>query len=159
MPSLGGYRDGIDYAQWRDYIDKNILPDIDSETLFVCQSIGTQFAVKYIVERNLNIGAYISCAGPRDVLDIREESRERAAGFRPAATTFKPSDEEFEIFKKKKFPKYSFYSDNDNFFEQNNLEKYVDAISSKGIMLAGKGHFSGIEKLEELEDLIEKLVK
>ena len=52
MPSLGSYKDQVTYEIWKDYFDKNILPYIDKNTIFVAQSLGTQFAIKYIVEKN-----------------------------------------------------------------------------------------------------------
>ncbi len=163
MPSLGSYRENISYEQWKDYCDLNILPNIiPQETIFVGQSIGTQFLVKYLVEKNLNIKAYISCAGPFDVLDMKPTAPERAFSFAPISKLFKPTKEEFFEFSQKTFPKYSLFCDDDIFFLQENLENYSKAIKSTPIFIKGKGHFNfdaGVFELNELEELIEKLDK
>lgn len=160
MPSLGSYREGITYDLWKDYFDKNILPYVNKDTIFVGQSIGTQFLVKYMVEKNLDAAAYISCAGPFDVQNTKSSAPERTRVFAPTSALFKPSAKEFEKFKAKAFPKFSLYSDDDIFFEQSNLEAYSIAIGSKPIFIKGKGHFNfdaGVFELNELEDLIKKL--
>ena len=162
MPSLGSYSEGISYNGWKEYFDNNILPYIDQNTIIVAQSIGTQFAIKYILERNLNVGAYISCAGPRHVSSLRKTAPERALSFGPISSLFKPTDDEFEKFKQKGFPKYSLFCDNDIFFEQSNLEDYSKAINSMPIFIKGKGHFNfdaGVFELNELEDLIKEIVR
>ena len=162
MPSLGSYKDLITYEIWRDYFDNNILPYIDENTIFVAQSLGTQFAIKYIVEKDLNVGTYISCAGPYDILSMRKTAPERASSFAPIASLFKPSDTEFEMFRQKPFTKYSLFCDDDIFFEQPNLEKYSELINSTPILIKGKGHFNfdaGVFELNELEDLIKQLTK
>lgn len=161
MPSLGSYKDNITYEKWRDFLDQNILPEIDSRTIFVGQSLGTQFLVKYIVEKNLQIGAYISAAGAYDFGILRESARSRSVRFAGAFEPFQASDAEYKAFSLKKFPKFSLYSDNDFFFEQSNLEKYCKKIGSTPIFLRGKGHFNvdeGVFELDELENLIKKLI-
>ena len=162
MPSLGSYKDQVTYEMWKDYFDKNILPYIDKNTIFVAQSLGTQFAIKYIVEKNLNIGAYISCAGPYNILDMRKTAPERAFSFAPTSSLFKPTDAEFKMFKQKPFAKYSFFCDDDIFFEQSNLENYSKSINSTPIFIKGKGHFNfdaGVFEFNELEDLIKQITK
>ena len=158
MPSFDSYT----YEIWRDYFDKNILPYIDENTIFVAQSLGTQFAIKYIVEKNLNVGTYISCAGPYDVLNMRKTAPERASSFASITSLFKPSDTEFEMFRQKPFVKYSLFCDDDIFFEQSNLENYSKSINSTPIFIKGKGHFNidaGVFELTELEDLIKQITK
>ena len=163
MPSLGSYKENISYEKWKSYCDTNILPFIEPEkTIFVGQSIGTQFLIKYLVEKNLNILAYISCAGPFDVLKLKPTAPERAFSFSPTSELFKPSNKEFTAFSKMLFPKFSFFCDNDIFFEQSNLEKYAKTIKSKPIFIKGKGHFNFDAKVfefNELEELIYNLNK
>ena len=156
MPSLGNYREGTTYELWKKYFDENIAMHINNNTSFVGQSIGTNFAVKYLVERNLNPAVYISMAGPYNVLELRKDAPERAFSFAPTSSLFKPTQNEFEIFKTKQFPKYSFFCDNDIFFEQSNLENYSKAINSEAILVKGKKHF-GVEIVPELEALIKKI--
>lgn len=161
MPSLGSYHEGATYESWKQQIDEKILSEIDSETIVVTQSIGTQFAVKYLAEKEIEVGAYISCAGPKNVLSVKKAEKEHAKRFHSNALTFVPSKKEFEIFKNLNFPKYSFYSNNDNFFTVKNLEAYADAIDSKKIFIKNMGHFNVPEiknGFEGLEKLIENLV-
>lgn len=157
MPSLGSYRNGATYELWKKYFDENIASHINSDTIFVGQSVGTNFAIKYLVERNLNPAVYISMAGPYDILKFRTDAPESTRNFAPYAKTFKPSQNEFDNFKTRPFAKYSLFCDNDTFFEQSNLENYSEAIGSNAILVKGKMHF-GFEEVPELENLIEKLV-
>ncbi len=157
MPSLGNYHENTSYELWKAYFDNNFKSILNNETIIIAQSIGTQFIIKYLCERNIQIGTYISCAGPKDVLNLREEAKERGKGFTPTARLFKPSEEEFARFKNFTFPKFSLFCDNDTFFEQKNLEEYSKAINSKPMLIKGKAHFQ-VEVLNELEDLIKELI-
>lgn len=161
MPSLGSYRDDITYNDWSKYFDENILPYLNKETIVVAQSVGTQFIVKYLSQKNIKIGLYISCAGPKDINTLRADAPERSKNFSTSAKTFKPSTEEFENFKRLNFPKHSLFCDNDIFFSQDNLENYSKAIESKPMLIIGKGHFNkdaGVNDLPELEILINEYV-
>lgn len=157
MPSLGGYKQGITYEIWKEYFDKNILQYIGKDTIIVAQSNGTQFSVKYLAERNLKINTYISLAGFKDI-KFRPEEEEYCKKFEPTSVLFAPSEEEYKKFKKLKFKKYSLFSDNDTFFEEDNLRKYIKAIGSEEVYLKDKAHFNKENKVEELERLIEKIV-
>lgn len=161
MPSMGGYRDGVTYDTWREKFDREILPYIGKDTILVAQSMGTQFVVKYFAEKKINVGVYISTAGPYNILDIKESMQEKGKLFEPVSTTFAPTDEEREIFRNLDFPKYSFYTDNDTFFEEDNLSNYAIAIGSTARLLPGKAHFNMedmLDGLKELEDMIKSFV-
>lgn len=162
MPELGGKNDGITYESWKNIFDDEILSYINSETIIVAQSLGTQFAVKYLSEKNLNVGAYISCAAPYDILQLRKTLLDITPSVNTTSKKIKPSKAEFAKFKSFNFPKYSLFSDNDKFFEQSNLERYSNEIGSIPVLTKGKGHYNfstGITKLDELEDLIAKIAK
>lgn len=160
MPKLGSYHDGITYGTWKRYFDENLKPVLNNETIVVAQSMGTQFAVKYLVENNLSVGLYISCAGPKQVLVQREDAPERGKlNINPVAKYFVPSDAEFEIFKNLDFKKYSFFSDNDIWFEQQNLENYAEAIGAVKMFTRGKSHYNNDEIFVELEALIGKCIE
>ncbi len=155
MPSLGGYRDGTTYSHWESYFDKEILSNLDENTIVVAQSMGTQFAVKYIANKKLNIGLYISTAGPKNVLDMKPEIGEKREVYKLTSHQFVPTDSEFEMFKNLPFEKFSFYSNNDNFFNEENLESYAEAIGATKCFLEDKAHFNkeeialGFKELEE----------
>ncbi len=160
MPSLGGYRDGITYQTWKDLFDNNYKSLLNKDTIVLAQSIGTQFIVKYLAENKLKVGAYISCAGPYDATEFRDEIKESAQRFVVAAKTFIPNEKEYKTFNNLPFKKYSFYSNNDCFFEQANLEKYVNAIGSIGCLLPNRSHFSvdgAPAELKEVEEFIKSL--
>ena len=160
MPSLGSYRENITYKDWAEYFDKNILTYMSRKTVVVAQSVGTQFAVKYLTQKNTEVGLYISCAGPRHILVMRESAPERGKlKINPVSKFFEPTDAEFEIFKNFTFPKFSFYSNNDKWFEERNLEKYADEIGSTKMFLPQKSHFDEIEVFAELENLISEQLK
>lgn len=50
--------------------------------------MGTQFTVKYFAEKKLNVGAYISLAGPGNILEMRPEIGEKIKLFRPVAQQY-----------------------------------------------------------------------
>ena len=162
MPSFGGYKDGITYDMWKEKFDNEVLPYIGKDTILVAQSMGTQFVVKYFAENKVNVGVYISTAGPYDIHDIKPEMNEKAIAFEPVSIIFTPTDTEREIFKNLDFPKYSFYSDNDIFFSEENLSNYAKSIGSNVTMIPGKSHFNTEDMLDgfvELEDMIKDLIK
>jgi predicted alpha/beta hydrolase family esterase len=73
---------------------------------------------------------------------------------------FKVSKEEYKKFAGFSFPKYSCYSNNDNYFGQLNLESYANDIGAKHIFLKDKGHFSitdGVYEFPEVIDIIKGL--
>lgn len=160
MPNLGNYRENIKYEDWAKYFDNNLLHILDKNTIVVAQSIGTQFSVKYLSNKNIELGLYISCAGPRQILNQRENAPERGRlEINPVAKLFKPTDNEFNNFKNLRFQKYSFFSDNDMWFEQSNLENYADEIGSIKILTPGKSHYNEHEIFEELENFIGEYIK
>ncbi|MDR3264178.1 MAG: alpha/beta hydrolase [Clostridiales bacterium] len=161
VPQMPGWRDGGTYEKWVEIFEKE-CGAINEYTLVLGQSLGTQFAVKYFAEKNKEILAYISCAGMSSMAKLRPtpENAERGKDFEKIIPSFAISKEEYEKFYSLRFPKFSFYSDNDNFFEQSNLEKYVADIGSTPTIVKGKGHFSigaGVFKFPEVMELIKNL--
>lgn len=151
MPSLGGYRENTSYTLWKDYFDKNLKGELGEDTIVIAQSVGTQFIVKYLCETGLKVGLYVSCCGPRFINKCLFENTLRDK----FAFKFKLTKKEFEFFKNLDFPKHSFYSDNDNFFDIKNLEAYADAIGAEKHLTFGRAHFNfegaenGVPELEE----------
>ena len=150
MPSLGGYKENTSYESWSDFFDKNLKHKFGKDTIVIAQSIGTQFLIKYLSKTNLELGLYISCCGPRFMQACFGENNLRDK----VSTSFIPSDEEFETFKNLNFPKHSFYSDNDTFFNLENLESYADAIGAEKHLCLNRAHFNfdgaegGVAELE-----------
>lgn len=141
--------------------DANYKSLLNKDTIVLAQSVGTSFIVKYLAEKKAEIGCYISCAAPYNVTKFRKEIKDAAQRFVVAAKTFVPNKKEYSAFKSLPFKKYSFYSDNDCFFNQSNLEEYVKSVGSLGIMLPNKNHFSvdgAPEELTEVEEFIKSII-
>jgi len=158
MPQMPAFFEGGTYQQWREIFEKECV--LSKDTIVYAQSLGTQFAVKYI---DKDIAAYISCAAARNLLNVRptQENNASAKNFEHMVPSFLVSEDEYAKFKSLKCPKFSLYSDNDNYFEQANLEEYAKAIGSKPILVKGKGHFSinaGVHELPEALEIIKGLV-
>ncbi len=169
MPNLGSYHDegGTSYEIWKNNFDKQILPHLDKETLVVANSLGPVFFVRYFAERKVQIGAYISCAGGYNPLEMNPSAPQRIVTNETAIktiSTFVPQKKDFEIVKNLDFPKFSFFSDNDRFFLQENLENYSKAIGSEPILIKGLSHFDmtpdgkWFTNFTQLENLIEKII-
>jgi len=164
IPQMPGWRDGGTYEMWRDIFDKECGHLISKETIILAQSLGTRFAVKYLGEVNKEVKAYISCAGMYDMAKMRDtpENVLRIKDFELQIPSFTVSKDEYKKFANFNFPKFSFYSDNDNFFEQSNLELYANSIDAKHILVKGKGHFSifaGVREFPEVLEIILNLAK
>ncbi len=167
MPNLGSYHDveGIDYQKWNKRFKDNLPFKLDKETIVVANSLGTQFAVKYFAENELEIKAYISVAGAYKITEMRATAPERVLNAKWVTAKFEPSESEFEKFKSLKFQKYSYFSDNDRFFELENLEKYSLAIGSEQLFIPNRYHFDKLDycntfitEFVELEELIKSLI-
>lgn len=166
MQNFGSYRENTNYTKWHNQFDENILNKIGNETIVVANSLGTQFIVKYLAEKKLEVNTYISVAGASKILDLKPTAPERVINAKPVSATFEPTEDEFEIFKNLNFKKYSFYSDNDRFFELSNLENYCNLIGSQKMFIPNKNHFDQddetkipLTEFAELENLISKLAK
>lgn len=159
MPSLPSYHEGATYEDWKRYFDENLLDKLNNKTIILAQSMGTSFIVKYLSENKKSIGVYVSCAAPKDILKLRKEAPDRAVNFAATSSLFKPNDYEYEIFKGLKFIKYSFFSDDDTFFELENLQAYSQAIGANEMFIKGKAHFNKEDKQVEVENLISKIIK
>lgn len=161
MPKFHGFREeGFSYNEWEDYFlkNKNLFSD---ETIFVAQSLGTQFAVKFLSKHKLAVALYVSCAGAYDFNNMREEIL-NADLMSQKAKPFLPSSADFAYLKNADFAKYSLFTDNDTFFFQDNLEKYAEAIGAEPHLILGKAHFNvpaGVKRLPELEDLLEDFIR
>jgi predicted alpha/beta hydrolase family esterase len=164
-PKMPGFRFRMSYERWRRIFEKTLSRAgvrLDAQTIILGQSLGTQFCVKYMVAAASNPAAYISCAGFRRH-ELRDVARNRvlARPFARAVRTFVVTEGEFTSFKGLPFPKFSFYSENDNYFEQPNLEDYAAAIGAEKFFVPGKGHFNrtaGVLGFTEVLALIKKLV-
>ena len=160
MPRFHCFKEeGFCYKEWEKYfLDKKDL--FCDETILISQSLGTQFAVKFLSENKLKVGLFVSCAGAYDFKVMREEIL-NAALMIEKTKDFLPKKKDFEYLKSQNFEKYSLFTDNDTFFFQDNLERYAREIGAKAYLIPGKAHFNvpaGVKSLPELEELIEKFI-
>lgn len=144
------------YESWEkvmdEYKDNNI---INSDSIIISHSLGTQFIIKYLARNNIYIDKYISVAG-----FVNFKGREDLENI---LKPFAPSDEEFEKCKELINNRYSVYSDNDELNTVDKLEGYANKLSAEKILIKGAGHFnpkSGVKKIEEINEIInDKLIK
>jgi predicted alpha/beta hydrolase family esterase len=163
MPRMPGWKDNGTYEQWHKVFEQDCGKAINTDTIIFAQSLGTQFTVKYLAEKNKEIAGYISCAGMRCMKTLRRtpENEASAKNFENIIPSFEISKDEYTKFKALKFPKFSLYSDNDSYFEQTNLEAYIKEIGSQPVFVKGKGHFTipdGVHKWSEALEIIKGLV-
>ena len=160
MPKFHGYKeDEFSYLEWENYFlqNKDLFCD---ETILIAQSLGTQFAVKFLSENKLGVALYVSCAGAYDFSEMREEIT-NARLMLEKARDFLPTEKDFEYMKNANFKKFSLFTDNDTFFFQKNLEKYAEKIGATPFLIKGKAHFNvpaGVKRLPELETLLENFI-
>lgn len=160
MPKFHGYREEeFSYDEWEKYfLDNREL--FSGETILIAQSLGTQFAVKFLSKFKLSVALYVSCAGAYKFGEMREGIQNAKLMF-DKARKFLPTAKDFEYIKSAAFSKYSLFTDNDTFFYQENLEKYAEAIGATPYLIPGKAHFNvpaGVKQLPELEELLEKFI-
>ena len=161
MPSFGGYKDDITYQQWKAQADTEVLPYLGQQTILFAQSMGTNFAVKYIAERKATIGLYITAAASCQFAKSKVEhpSIDKIIGI---FKQFTPLQADYNYIKGLPCKKYSFYSDNDQFTSVQVLQEYARLVGAQAILVKGAGHFdfaADVLKFAQLEDLITKSIK
>ncbi len=133
-PSMPSFEDGITYDKYKksfeNLIKKEKIENFEN-VLLIGQSAGTNFVVKYLANKPLKIGGYVSCAGFSGCADqnISEDVKLRLS----VVNTFFPTEDEYKRFKELPFKKYSIYGGKDCFFTLSNLEKYAEKIGAKKI--------------------------
>ena len=138
------------YDSWEnilnDYKEKGIL---NSESIVVAHSLGTQFIPKYLVNNNVKINTYISVAG-----FVGYTGRE---DLEKILQRFQPTDEEYNKCRTLVDNIYSIYSDNDELNSTFKLEKYAEKLSANKIFIKGAGHFnpkSNVKEIKEINNII-----
>ena len=138
------------YESWEkvldEYRDKGLL---NSDSIVISHSLGTQFIIKYLAKNNINIDTYISVAG-----FVNFKGRE---DLERILSPFAPTDEEFNKCRNLIANRYSVYSDNDELNSVEKLEGYADKLSAEKILIEGAGHFnpkSGITEVESINEII-----
>lgn len=122
--------------------------------IVIAHSIGNPMIIKYVAKNKLNIEIYISLAG--FCKPFRIEGNE---DLNKVLQKVNITDEEIKQFKSLVNNKYSIYSDNDHVVPFEILEFFYKIIDAKPILIKDVGHMgnhSGIEKLKEVIDIIDK---
>ena len=139
-------REEATYEKWEnilnEYLKKGLL---NSESIVISHSLGTQFIPKYLAKNNVKIKTYISVAG-----FLNSES---IPSIKEVIDRFKPSSDEYDKCKKLVDNIYSVYSDNDEISSLSNLESYADILNAKKIFIQGGGHFNPKSKVTEIKEI------
>jgi|GEM_PF-2844872 len=161
IPSMPSYKDNGTYQQWYEIFEEELEKariNMDKQTIIFGQSMGAQFAVKYLTKTNKEIMGYISCGAPYSETFREVPGNEvRIALLEPTYNSFKVSEEEYSAFSKLKFPKFSIYSDNDCFFEEKVLKGYANSIGAQHVLVPSKGHFD-VPEFPEALAVIQNLI-
>ena len=144
-----------DYDSWKSvimgYIDSGI---INSNTIFICHSLGPLFISRVLIEEQIKVKGMISVEGAANHL-MGNESFDRIN-----STFFIPSWEYLDQVKSYIDFNYCFYSDNDPYIPYEILDKYVEHAATKSFLVEGAGHFnesSGYTKFPQLLELIKQI--
>lgn len=134
------------YEAWKEIFDKYLEKGLlNSDSIVITHSLGTQFIPKYLAENNVKIKTYISVAG-----FLKSESIPYIANI---INRFRPTVDEYDKCKSLIDNIYSIYSDNDEYSSLNNLENYANALSAKRIFIKGGGHFNPESKITEIKEI------
>ena len=136
------------YETWSKVLDK-YKNKINSETVFVGRSIGPIFAIKYIIENDLNIDKLISISGFNNYeVDGGDYDKVNESMFVKNLSDFKSHSKKIVCV----------ISENDPYVKLSALLSFANEIADKIINIKDGGHFnadSGYgEKFEELLKLI-----
>lgn len=133
---------------YKDYFDRQ-------NTIFISHSVSSAFAVKYLTQTQKHVKALVSVAGFTKLRDnLMTEPYKKVIG------TF-VDNLHTEHFEKYAENRYQFYSNNDDYIDEDELVKFGNSINAQNIYLENQGHFnekSGNLQFEELYQLVKTLV-
>lgn len=146
-------RKDITVAGYFEVLDK-YKEKYKDKLIVIAHSIGNPMIIKYVAKNKLNIDTYISLAGfsKSFIMEGNED-------LNMVLQKVNVNDEEIKQFKRLVNNKCSIYSDNDHVVPFEILEKFYKIIDAKPILIKDVGHMgnhSGIEKLKEVIDIIDK---
>lgn len=140
---------------WGKVLDEyRIKGLLNSESLVITHSIGTQFIPKYLAKYNIDINTFVSVAGFVDYVG-------RTDYLKNVTEIFEIADEEFSKCKELIKNRFAIYSDND----MNPIEKcikYADKLGANKILVEGAGHFTkenGVTEIETLNAIMDNYLK
>ncbi|MCL2371476.1 alpha/beta hydrolase [Candidatus Saccharibacteria bacterium] len=145
-------RTEADFEKWSEIMDRYLLSgELNSESIIVAHSLGTQFIPKYIAQKNIPIKLYISVAAFIGYVG-REDLMEIVAKF---ASTTEEVSKAIELMQNR----YSIFSDNDHMNSQDKMEAYADSYQAEKILIPNAGHFNPQSERKELPEVFEIIEK
>lgn len=139
-------REGVEYASWASVMNDY---QIDTDSIVVCHSIGNEFLIKYLYEKQLGLNTYIGLAGFSEA--FYNEGKDE---LNRAVQEFLATEEEMGYFTRHSKKRFAIYSDNDHIIPFSVLEKYPQDIDAEGILIPGIGHMGSKSGLTEFPELL-----
>jgi uncharacterized protein len=133
---------------YKDYFDRK-------NTIFVTHSVSASFALKYLMQTQKHVKAFISVSGFTVLKD-----NEMTAKYHHMVSSF-VQNIHLQHFSKYAEKRYQFYSDNDDYIETEEMINFGKGIEAENIFISGAGHFnekSGYIHFEELYNLIDGIL-
>ncbi len=136
-------------AEWVQYLSY-IVEYVDEETFFVGHSIGCQTILRYLetLPARKKVGGIVFVAGWFTLNDLQTDEEKRIV--KPWLET--PID--FVKVKQHTSHFVAIFSDNDPVVPLENQALFEEKLGAKTLVLKGKGHFSGGDKVIELPDVL-----
>lgn len=146
-------RSEASYDKWSKIMNKYLESgELNSTSIVITHSLGAYFIPKYLAEKNVCIGLYISCAGSTKYIGDREDLRK-------TIEDFSPSDEQYEKAIDLMANRYCIYSNNDHVNPQSELEYYADMLKANKVFIPNIGHMGKTSNVKELPDAIHIIEK
>ena len=141
--------------EWVSFLDQQI-DNLDENTYLVGHSIGCQTILRYLESKDVTkIGGILLVAPWLDLLDYAIEDEESYDTAMPWLT------EKIDFEKVKKFTNniHCIFSDNDYFVSIDQKEKFERLLDAKTLVVSGKGHISGEDGVNELDEILDECNK
>lgn len=138
------------YKSWKKVFEK-YEQLIDDDSVFVGYSTGAIFAIKFLIEKKLNIRKLITVAGFNNFANCQTKL-ELIKKIDEANKTFFVED--VSPFLGLCQNRVCFFGDNDNFISQEALADFAKKLKAKTIVISGAGHFNKGTKFEKKFDEI-----
>ena len=141
--------------EWVSFLDQQI-DNLDENTYLVGHSIGCQTILRYLQSKDVTkIGGVLLVAPWLDLLDYAIEDEESHDTAMPWLT------EKIDFEKVKKFTNniHCIFSDNDYFVSIDQKDKFEKLLGAKTLVVSGKGHISGEDGVNELDEILDECNK
>lgn len=127
----------------------------DGETYFIGHSMGCQTILRYLEGVDVIVGGAIFLAGFFYVSDYTYQTNEDRQIMMPWVSTPINFDKVRENLKKS----IAIFSDNDPFVPVTNAKDFEKKVGSEIVIESGKGHFVFRDKVYEVPEVVEALLK